>query len=69
MVWTCYKTKRTKNNTKVINKKLGNTRPTGRPRTRWIGGILEVLGNITPEKVKRRAKDHNVPLPSTLKRN
>jgi hypothetical protein len=37
---------------RVINKKCENTRPTGRPRKRWIDGIYEALGNITAEELK-----------------
>jgi hypothetical protein len=54
---------------RVINKKYENTRPKGRPRKQWIGGILEALGNITVEEVNRRARDRKLSLPSTLRGN
>jgi hypothetical protein len=54
---------------RVINKKYENTRLNGRPRKRWVNGILEALGNITTEEVNRRAKDRNLYLPSTLRGN
>jgi hypothetical protein len=47
---------------RVSNKKYENTRPKGRPRKRWIDGILESLGNITAEKANRRARDHKLSL-------
>jgi hypothetical protein len=54
---------------RVINKKYENTRPKGRPRKQWIDGILEALGNITAEEANRRARDHKLSLPSTLRGN
>jgi hypothetical protein len=38
-------------------------------KKRWIGGILEALGNITAEETNKRAKDRNQSLPSTLRDN
>jgi hypothetical protein len=52
---------------KVMNKKYENTRPTGRPRKRWIGGILAVLGNITAEEANKTGKDRNLCLASILR--
>jgi hypothetical protein len=69
MVWSCYRTKRTKYNTRVINKKYENSSPKGRPRKRLIDEILEVLRNITAEEANRRARDHKLSLPSTLRGN
>jgi hypothetical protein len=54
---------------RVVNKKFGNTRPKGRPRKRWIGGILEDIENITAEEAIRRANHRNLSLPSTLRSN
>jgi hypothetical protein len=34
-----------------------------------IGGILEALGNITAEKVNRKAKDRKLSLPSMTRGN
>jgi hypothetical protein len=49
-----------------MNKKYENTKPTGRPKDRWIDEILEVAGNVTAETVNKLAKDNNLSLPSTL---
>jgi hypothetical protein len=70
MVWACYKTEKKLNITqRVIIRKYENTRPKGKPRKRWIGEILEVLGNITAEEANRRAKDRKLSLTSTLRGN
>ena len=57
--------RKTNNTQAAINKCYETKRPRGRPRKRWIDGILESLGNVTAEDANRKAKDRTLTLPST----
>jgi hypothetical protein len=49
---------------KTMNKHYENTRPKGRPKKRWIEGILNSLGNISIAEATKKARHRKLYLPS-----
>jgi hypothetical protein len=51
---------------RTMNKYYENTRPKGRPKKRWIEGLLNSLGNISIAEATKKTGDRKLYLPSTF---